>query len=137
MTNNRHLSIVVGALATALLVIGVLATVAFLGLRHQQHQRDVDMRESRITSCVRFNLNQRAAREGQVAGFVAVIQGFGAGVRPAVTETVRHAAEVAAAKSFPYRKCTQAEIDNYLRSPPPDPAENCPGDSRGYCKETP
>lgn len=124
---------VVLALFVVFAVLGAL-TVGYTRLADLYDKRASDMVSDRRQACKRFNQNQEAARRGQVNGFVAVLQQFGPAVRADVLAAVRKGAEDAAKVSFPYRNCTDSEIDNYLNRVQRDPAEGCLGDGHGYCK---
>lgn len=83
-------------------------------------QQAADRLRNSRGSCIQFNVDQKNKREAQVQGLVDTFRLF-------VTDTSKLDDFAAAYRArlevlLPYRDCSDAGVDKFLKNPPPDPA---------------
>lgn len=110
---NRRIGV-----AAIVLALVVLALVVRLN-SDRINQQNADRASRSYGSCVQFNVTQQNEREAIVGGIVETF-------RPLAADVARLEAFAADLRAnveqrLPYRDCSPAGIEAFLRDPPPDP----------------
>lgn len=141
---------VVGSLLAAVLAIGVAVFAVVLAARFHHEataaqasadaakaaaataqaavdQANADRADRSRGSCIQFNVQQKATRAANVQ---LLVEGFRPFVQPgdeAKLAQFQAGLESIAQVAWPYRDCSPAGIDDFLKNPPVDPATQPPG----------
>jgi hypothetical protein len=109
--------------AMACLVPLLLAGLVYLQIHGQderQHDRDMQLAENRVASCVQTNVLIDGARHaiiGGAEGLLAISTQFTDEQKATISRVYREAVE----GQLPFRDCSPAGIADYFHDPPPDP----------------
>lgn len=149
-TGSKHFGWVIGVCVAAVILIGVVSTVAFLqgqrvndrqerandrqdrtDRRFQQFidQREVDRQQARYSTCVNDNVAAKRGRQSAIDQATELIDQSRRSGRDVTDEIARRYIDGQAKKAeatFPFRNCSPAGIDAYYANPPADPAVATP-----------
>lgn len=117
----RRRGLVIAVVVTFDLIVSVLSVAAFVGVHHQQDRSDADRQERSRGSCVQFNINQSNTREAIVVGLVETFRPFITPGRESDLDSFSASLRVNVERQLPYRDCSDAGIDKFLKDPPQDP----------------
>lgn len=120
---TRRRILLVAVLVLVDLLVSVLSVLALAEAYHQADARARDQQEARRGSCVQFNVDQQNKREAITGGIVEALRklittpegsAFVDELEPVLRESVT--------SKLPYRDCSPAGIEAFLKKPPSDPA---------------
>lgn len=121
LARRANINSVIASVAFVLvLLFGWLAWNAYNNQRSDDNAARIDRARG---SCQQFNVQQKSTREGNVN---LLVEGFRPFVKPGdepKLDDFRRVLVPLAEKAWPYRDCSDIGIEQFLRNPPPDPAQ--------------
>jgi hypothetical protein len=109
----------------AVLALVLACIVAFIGWQSNSSTLDrfeADRLDRSRGSCVQFNVNQHNQRDAIVNGLVDTFRPLVQPGREAELDTFAASLRTNVDNQLPYRDCSDAGIEAFLRNPPQDPA---------------
>lgn len=120
---NRRLALAALALVLAV-IVAAIAVVAFVVRNNSDRidDQNTDRASRSYGSCVQFNVKQDADRDAIVQGIVASLrESFPSERTEAFVMTFEPKLRANVERLLPYRDCSPAGIEEFLKHPPPDP----------------
>jgi hypothetical protein len=124
---NRSLARALAVLLAFAIVVSLVAVVIGKNAQNAFDDYKASIPVTRAASCVQFNAQQQAAREGTVQVASASIRAFAndpdhlSAAEQKLLDAYTARATAAAVEAFPYRDCSATGIRKYFENPPPDP----------------